>query len=59
MGDEVRIEERHFNEGLNDVRLVVRKGDGSSEEVSITINLERDEPTTSSTPTSDTPDIGT
>ena len=53
----VRIEERHFREGVNDVRLVVRKADGTSEEVSLTVNLEREEPT--GTTAQPTPVVGT
>ena len=53
----VRIEERHFREGVNNVRLVVRKADGTSEEVSLTVNLEREEPT--GTTAQPTPVVGT
>ena len=57
VGEVVRIEERHFREGVNDVRLVVRKADGTSEEVSLTVNLEREEPT--GTAAQPTPVVGT
>ena len=40
----VQIAESHFRNGANDVRLVVSKTDGSSEEVSMTVNIERDPP---------------
>lgn len=41
----MQIAETYFVDGLNNVRLVVNKADGTSEQVNVTVNIEREQPT--------------
>ena len=49
VGGVVQIAEHHFRDGINDVRLVVMKADGTTEEINFTINIEMQEPSGSTT----------
>ena len=53
-GGVAQIDETFFRDGINDVRLVVTKADQSTQEITMTLSIDRELPSGPSTPGRDT-----
>ena len=53
-GGVAQIAETFFRDGINDMRLVVTKADGTTQEITMTLNIERELPSGPSNPGRDT-----